>query len=93
MAIALDEPRATTLAEELEDLGIRVAAVLPVGSVPDAPFGELDAVVIPATRIALTAEFVSACDRAGIRIVALGDGESRLLGRFGITGALASDAT
>ncbi|WP_460799672.1 AAA family ATPase [Microbacterium sp. GXF0217] len=93
VAIALDEPRASALAEELEDVGIVVAAVLPVGSVPDAAFGELDAVVLPAARASLTSEVVSACDRAGIRIIALGEGESRLLGRFGITGALPADAT
>ncbi|MFB7250276.1 CpaE family protein [Microbacterium sp. NPDC056234] len=93
VAIALDEPRASALAEELADLGILVAAVLPIGTVPHAAFGELDALIMPATRAALTAEVVSACDRAGIRIVALGDSDSRLLSRFGIAGALPSDAT
>jgi len=93
VAIALDEPRASALAEELADLGVAVAAVLPVGGVPDAAFGELDALIMPAARAALTADVVSACDRAGIRIIALGDGDSRLLSRFGIAGALASDAT
>lgn len=93
VAIALDEPRASALAEELTDLGIVIAAVLPVGAVPDAPFGELDALVMPATRAALTADVVSGCDRAGIRIIALGDSDSRLLGRFGIARALPSDAT
>ncbi|WP_243224890.1 P-loop NTPase [Microbacterium sp. CIAB417] len=92
VVIAIEEPRASVLAEELEDLGLAVAAVVPVGTVPDAAVGKVDALIMPASRAALTAEVVGACDRAGIRIIALGDGESRLLGRFGITGALASDA-
>ena len=92
VVIALDQPRASALAEELADLGVTVIDVLAVGAVPDAAFGEIDALIMPATRNALSAEVVAACDRAGIRIIALGDGDSRLLSRFGITGALPADA-
>ncbi|UYO98210.1 P-loop NTPase [Microbacterium sp. M28] len=92
VVIALDQPRASALAEELADLGVTVIDVLPVGAVPGAAFGEIDALIMPATRNALSAEVVAACDRAGIRIIALGDGDSRLLSRFGITGALPADA-
>ncbi|GAB3600922.1 AAA family ATPase [Microbacterium tumbae] len=91
VVLALDEPLRSALAEELEDEGVSVVQRIAPGSVPDLGRGDVDAVLVPARRSVVTAEFVAACDRAGIRILALGDGESRFLSRYGVT-ALAEDA-
>ena len=91
--LALDDTHAASLTEQLEDLGVSVVARIQAGTLPDTAFGTVDAVVAPATRTALTAEFVAACDRSGIRIVPLGDGDSRLLGRYGLGAALPADAS
>lgn len=93
VVLALEESRAAALAEELADIGIRVVACIPPGTEPETAFGEADAIIAPATRTALTAGFVAACDRSGIRILALGDGDSRLLSRYGLAPALPADAT
>ncbi|WP_051606420.1 AAA family ATPase [Microbacterium sp. CH12i] len=47
--------------------------------------------ILPATRAALSSDLVAACDRAGVRIVTLGSGDSRLLGRYGLPEALPED--
>ena len=90
--IALDEPRASQLRTALEDDGIRVIGVTAPSTLTSALLRDADAVILPATRAALTAELVAACDRAGVRIVTLGSGDSRLLGRFGLPEALPEDA-
>lgn len=89
--IAMPEPRASVLAAELEIEGVDVAAVVSPDSALPLPEGA-EAVIIPASRAVLTPALVAACDRAGVRIVALGEGESRLLGRYGLTSALPADA-
>jgi MinD-like ATPase involved in chromosome partitioning or flagellar assembly len=90
--VALDEPGATGLARELELEGLRVIAV----TSPTGPLISLlrdaDALVLPAHRDVLTADLIAACDRAGVRVVPLGGSETRLLSRFGLVGALPSDA-
>src|SRR5690606_23029097 len=92
--IALDEPRASTLRTGLEREGVHVVAVVAPGELTVGRLREVnaDAVILSAGGPALTADLVSACDRAGVRIVTLGPGESRLLGRYGLPQALVADA-
>lgn len=90
VVIALPEPRASALAEELALEGVRVLAVVAASAPP--PLEGADALIVPPTRGALTAELVASCDRAGVRILVLGDAEGRLLGRYGLTAALPADA-
>lgn len=92
VVIALEEPRASALARELELEGVRVVAV----GAPSAPLSPLlaqaQAIIVPATRHVLTTELIAACDRSGVRVLALGGADSRLLARFGLAEALAPDA-
>lgn len=90
--IALDEPKATAIGADLERDGIRVIGILPPAELTVSLLSESDAVILPATRSALTSELVQACDRSGVRIITLGTGDSRLLGRYGLPEALPEDA-
>lgn len=92
--IALDEPHATRLADELSRLGWHALAV-PVtapgiaaarGGVHEAGDQEVDLLVVAARHDTLTRELVTACDREGVRIVPVGDGEApaRLAQAFGL---------
>ncbi len=90
--IALPEPRASELGAELERTGIQVIAVAAPSEVSPAMLSAADAIVLPATRAALSGDLVAACDRAGVRIVTLGAAESRLLSRYGLPEALPEDA-
>ncbi|WP_067198500.1 AAA family ATPase [Microbacterium sp. XT11] len=91
VVVAVGEPRASALAAELEIEGVHVAAVVPPASaLPLAP--GIDAIVLPATRTALTPALVAACDQAGVRIVPLGDGDNRLLARYGLAAPLPAHA-
>lgn len=90
VVIALSEPRASALADELALEGVRVTAVVPPSTSP--PLGDADTLIVPASRAVLTSELIATCDRAGVRILALGEGDSRLLGRFGLAAALPVDA-
>lgn len=91
VVVAVPEPRASILAAELEIEGIDVVAVVGPASLLPLPEG-VDAAIITATRAVLTPALVAACDRAGVRIVPLGEGESRLLGRYGLMSMLPADA-
>lgn len=91
VVVAVPEPRASVLAAELEIEGIEVVAVVGPASLLPLPEG-IDAAIITATRGVLTPALVAACDRAGVRIVPLGEGESRLLGRYGLMSMLPADA-
>ncbi|WP_300266913.1 hypothetical protein [Microbacterium sp.] len=90
--IALDEPRAFELSTALKREGIRISGAMPPSALTSADLSAADAVILPATRAAITSELVTTCDRAGVRIVTLGAGDSRLLGRFGLPEALPEDA-
>lgn len=90
--IALDEPRASALADELRADGVRIVGVCPPDRIDADRLAGADAVVLPATRVAVTRETVAACDRAGVRIIALGSGESRLRARYGLPESLPADA-
>ncbi|MCE0508253.1 P-loop NTPase [Microbacterium sp. KKR3/1] len=93
VVLAIAEPRASALAAELELEGIRVLAVLTAGTpVVDLPPGT-EALIVPATRAVLTTELISTCDRAGVRVLALGGADSRLRGRLGLSAPLPTEAT
>lgn len=92
VALALPQPRGAALAAELELEGIRVAAVGEPSSAADQLGNGVEAIVVPALRAVLTTELIAACDRGGVRIVALGGGDTRLLGRLGLSTALRDDA-
>lgn len=92
VVVAIPQPRARELAAELELEGVRVVAtIVPASSAIDLPPGT-EALIVPATRAVLTAELISRCDRAGVRVLALGGGDSRLRGRLGVAPPLSLDA-
>ncbi|MGL3149889.1 AAA family ATPase [Microbacterium sp. A82] len=92
VVVALDEPRATSLSAGLEREGIHIIAVVPADEVPRALLSEADAIILPATRAAVTTELVAFCDQLGVRICTLGGGESRVLSRYGLPESLPDDA-
>lgn len=91
VVVAIPQPRAGELAAELALEGIDVVAILSPTPVIEVPPGA-EAIIVPATRAVLSAELISACDRAGVRILALGGADSRLLGRLGLSEALRPEA-
>lgn len=91
IVVAIPQPRAGELAAELALEGIDVVAILSPTAVIEVPPGA-EAIIVPATRAVLSAELISACDRAGVRILALGGADSRLLGRLGLSEALRPEA-
>lgn len=92
VVVAIPQPRAQELAAELELEGVDVLAVLdPMPSAIEFPPGA-EAIILPSARSVLTAELVATCDRVGVRILALGGTESRLLGRLGLAAPLRPDA-
>lgn len=90
--IALDEPRASILGTDLTRDGIHVLDVVAPAELTVELLSASDAVILPATRAALTSDLVAACDRAGVRIITLGASDSRLLSRYGLPEALPADA-
>ncbi|WP_051668014.1 MULTISPECIES: AAA family ATPase [unclassified Microbacterium] len=91
VVVAVPEPRASVLAAELGLEGIEVVSIVVPAPGVEIPPGT-EAVIVPATRAVLTPELISTCDRAGVRILALGGADSRLLGRLGLSAALRADA-
>ncbi|WP_334147075.1 AAA family ATPase [Microbacterium sp.] len=91
--VAIREPRASELAAELELEGITVIATVDpwTRSFQDL-LPEAEMILMPSDRSILTSEVVSSCDRAGVRIIMLGDADSRALGRLGLSGVLPTDA-
>ena len=92
VVIALPEGRAQTLAEELEIEGIHVVAVVAPQSILPLPSG-IDAAIVTASRGILTPELIASCDRAGVRIVPLGDADGRLLAKLGLAASLPSETS
>lgn len=91
VVVAVAEPRASELAAELELEGVS-ATVAPPGADLSSFLAEAEAIVVPALRSLVTPALVAACDRAGVRILALGGSDTRMLPRLGLTPALAADA-
>jgi len=90
--VAVADPRATELARELERIGHRIVGIAPDPDVLHDQLHDAEAIILPATRTVLNADLVAACDAAGVRIVTLGAGDSRLLSRYGLPEALPEDA-
>lgn len=101
VVVAVDAPRAEALTRELADAGVAVrlevaatdpaeAASAPTETRAAASFwnalARSDLLILQARRATLTAPLVAACDRLGVRIVALcaDDSERRLAERFGV---------
>ncbi len=89
--VAIPQPRAGALATELELEGVEVVAIIAPSPAVVIPPGT-EAIIVPATRAVLTAELIATCDRAGVRILALGSADSRLLGRLGLSTPLHPEA-
>ena len=92
VVVAIPAARAADLASELEMEGIDVVAVVPPGGILPLPKG-VDAAIVAATRAVLTPDLVAACDRAGVRIIPVGDSDSRMLARYGLAVALPTEAS
>lgn len=92
VVVAIPEPRASALAAELEVEGVDVLAIARSTSVADLPPGT-EVLIVPATRAVLTNELTATCDRAGVRILALGSAESRLCRHLGLSAPLAAEAS
>ncbi|WP_217996231.1 hypothetical protein, partial [Microbacterium resistens] len=101
--LALDEAVAQALRDDLPLAGHVVAeCILPSvlaerigrGRALTAA-GPVQAVIMPADRGLVGTTLLSACDRAGVRILLLGDGERarRLARRHGLADPLPADAT
>ena len=82
--VAVGEPGASALAEDLREEGALVVAVCAPDEIDDELLRDADAVLLPATRSALTAALVASCDRAQVRIIPFGGQESRHLARLGL---------
>lgn len=89
--LALPEPRSAALAADLDLEDVEVVAVVPEGAVLPLRSG-IDVVIVTASRAVLTPALVDACDRAGVRIVPLGDGDPRLIARYGLSEPLPESA-
>ncbi len=109
VVIASDRVGAHALAERLQDADVDVrlvvAARAPAEAAADAITGReaaellgalagADVLVVDAARDTLSAQLVTACDRFGVRIVALCDSaaDRRLAEMFGVTGSSLDDA-
>ncbi|MDT0156801.1 P-loop NTPase [Microbacterium sp. ARD32] len=73
---------------ELEGVGVRQ---LPASDLSAATLDGADALLIAATRAVLTAQLIGACDRAGVRVLPIGDADSRLAAQFGLPAPLPYD--
>ncbi|GAA1467454.1 AAA family ATPase [Microbacterium thalassium] len=106
--VAVDSPDGELLAAGIEREGVGVAAVVPASAVSLAAedrmpgdeadavvraLASADAVVVAASRAAITAQAVALCDRAGVRVLAWGDDpdQRRLCETFGVAAPIARD--
>jgi MinD-like ATPase involved in chromosome partitioning or flagellar assembly len=88
--IAAPDDDAAMMASDLELEGVDVRRV-DAGDLADTPLTDVDALLIAPTRTVLTPDLVSACDRAGVRILPLGAADARIIARFGLSAALPYD--
>lgn len=92
--VALSEPRARELSAELELEGVRVITTVdPRSPTLVALLPRAEAILLPAERDVVTPELLVACDRAGVRVLTIGDPDSRALGRRGLGGTLPHDVS
>jgi MinD-like ATPase involved in chromosome partitioning or flagellar assembly len=100
VVLALPAERAETLAGELELAGVAVIARMPPAQAARLvahaeELRDAEALLIPAERAWLSPALRGACDRAGVRILPLGDGPAaaRLAHRHGLRAPLPSSAS
>jgi len=95
--VALEDETARALIEDLSLVDIDVAAVMSPSALRGGALvlEGVEALLMPADRSVLRAELRAQCDRAGVRILLFGDGDSaqRLARRYGLGRALASRST
>jgi MinD-like ATPase involved in chromosome partitioning or flagellar assembly len=86
VAIAVPDPEGRRMGDELVRVGADAVTAVAVDAVAVAGLGDVDAVLVPADPRALSTEAVTACDRAGIRIVAVcaGPHQERYAATFGV---------
>lgn len=90
IVIAAPAEASAMLAADLELEGAEVRVIEPSASA-GLHLDGVDALLVTPTRAVLTADLVRACDRAGVRVVPVGDSDSRLASRFGLVSPLAFD--
>lgn len=109
IALALDAERAERLRADLPAAGLEAplvvrpadlpgivrAASRPAAAGTTSALHDVDALVLPAQRRLLDADLLAACDRAGVRILLLGDDAEgqRLARRHGLPAPLPADAS
>lgn len=90
--VALERARGAALTEDLREEGLHVLAVCAPEDVDEALLNDADAVLLPADRTVITRRMLHRCDRAGVRIIAVGGSDPRHLERLGLPEALAAGA-
>lgn len=81
--VCAPDDAAAMLASDLELEGVQVRLTEPDG-LPGLALDGVDGLLIAPTRAILTADLLSACDRAGVRVVPIGPADSRIAARFGL---------
>ncbi len=81
---------AAMMASDLELEGVDVRRV-ELTELRGLALTEVDALLVVPTRGVLTPDLVGACDRAGVRIIPIGEADSRLISRFGLSAPLPYD--
>lgn len=90
--VALPPEQASIIAADLELEDVDVVVAEP-STVAGMPLDGVDAVLISPSRGQLTGDLVRACDRAGVRLIPIGTGDSRIAARFGLPEPLPADAS
>ncbi|UNK69683.1 hypothetical protein [Microbacterium sp. H1-D42] len=88
--LALNAEDASMLASDLELEGVDVHVIAPEALDGTSLAGH-DAVLLSPSRAVLTPDLVSACDRAGVRVIPVGTADSRIASRFGLPAPLPYD--
>ncbi|WP_309065109.1 AAA family ATPase [Microbacterium sp.] len=88
--VALPPQEGVAVAADLELEGATVLTLTP-DELAGADLVGVDAVLLAASRDVLDPAFVRRCDRAGVRVVPIGPGDSRLAARFGLAEPLPLD--
>ena len=83
MLIVAEGDEAAMMAADLELEGAVVRVLSPT-ELASASLEGVDAVLLPPHRALLTVDLVQTCDRAGVRLIPLGDAPSRTASRFGL---------
>lgn len=97
IALALDEHLTRPLVDDLPLAGAEIVASLSPDAlaVAEQDLPDADALVLPADPSVLRAALLAACDRAGLRVLLLGDGDAaqRLARRHGLQPPLPAESS